>query len=423
MEVIMWPLDKIHPYARNARQIPAKAIDKVAASIREFGWRQPIVVDNDGVIIVGHVRLLAAQKLGLKEAPVHVARNLSAAQVCAYRLLDNRSHEETSWDEVSVGLELLDLKGLGFDLDLTGFDLDEVDHLLAQAGGTDGLTDPDSVPEVGEHPVSSIGDLWVLDKHRVLCGDATSRSDCERVLGGGPADMVFTDPPYNVDYRQPSVRPGRAGRKIANDNLGAAFEQFLSETCRNLLELNAGALYICMSSSEIATLRKVFTGAGGHWSTFVIWAKNTFTLGRSDYQRQYEPILYGWRGGGEHHWCGARDQGDLWFVNKPRMNDLHPTQKPVELIERAITNSSRGGNTVLDVFGGSGSTLIACEKTGRLARLIELEPKYIDTAIVRWQEFTGRDAVLEGDGRTFNEVAGRCGACRWGSASSRVRSI
>jgi DNA modification methylase len=404
MEVTIWPLEKILPYARNARQIPPQAFDKVAASIQEFGWRQPIVVDKDGVIIVGHVRLLAAQKLGLKEAPVHVASNLTPAQVRAYRLLDNRSHEETSWDEDLLGLELLDLKGMGIDLDLTGFEMAEIDDLLARAEGTDGLTDPDSVPEVPENPVSQPGDLWVLGDHRVLCADATTLSACERVLAGSPAGLVFTDPPYNVDYRQPSVRPGWAGRRIANDNLGVAFDRFLSDVCRNLLEVTHGALYICMSSSEIDTLKRVFIEAGGHWSTFLIWAKNTFTLGRSDYQRQYEPILYGWRQGWDHYWCGARDQGDVWNINKPVVNDLHPTQKPVELIERAIANSSKHRDTVLDPFGGSGSTVIACEKTGRRARLIELDPKYVDTIVIRWQEFAGRAAVLEVDGRTFREI-------------------
>ena len=404
MVVTMWPIEKILPYARNARQIPPQAVDKVAASIQEFGWRQPIVVDNDGVIIVGHVRLLAAQKLGLQEAPVHVANTLTPAQARAYRLLDNRSHEETSWDQDLLGLELLDLKGMGVDLDLTGFAMEEIDDLLARADNSDGLTDPDAVPEVPEHPVSKPGDLWVLGKHRLLCGDATELRAVERVLAGGTANMVYTDPPYNVDYKQPSRRAGRTGRKIANDNLGLAFEEFLSEACRNLLEVTQGAIYISMSSSEIDTLKRVFAEAGGHWSTFVIWAKNTFTLGRSDYQRQYEPMLYGWRQGSQRYWCGARDQGDVWFVNKAVANDLHPTQKPVELIERAITNSSTKHNTVLDSFGGSGSTLIACEKTGRLARLIEIDPRYVDVAVMRWQEFTGRAAVLDGDGRAFSEV-------------------
>lgn len=303
MVVTMWPIEKILPYARNARQIPQKAIDKVASSIREFGWRQPIVVDQDCVIVVGHVRLLAAQKLGLKEAPVHVASNLSAAQLRAYRLLDNRSHEETSWDEELLGLELLDLKGMGIDLELSGFDLHELDDLLAERVG--GLTDPDAVLGIPENPVSRPGDLWVLGEHRVLCGDATSLGTCKLVLGGNPANMVFTDLPYNVNYSQRSIRPGRAGRKILNDNLGDAFEPFLAETCRNLIEVSQGAIYICMSSSEIDRVKRVFVEAGGHWSTFLIWAKNTFTLGRSDYQRQYEPILYGWAEGSDHYWCGG----------------------------------------------------------------------------------------------------------------------
>lgn len=405
MEVTLWPLERILPYARNARQIPPRAIDKVAASIQEFGWRQPIVVDKDGVIIVGHVRLLAAQKLGLNEAPVHVARNLTPAQARAYRLLDNRSHEETSWDQDLLGLELLDLKGAGLDLELTGFDMKEIDDLLVQVEGTEGLTDPDAIPDAPEHPVSQPGDLWLL-RTIGCCAEMQPNSMRLNVCwGGGLADMVFTDPPYNVNYSQPSGHAGRAGRKIVNDNLGLAFEKFLSQACGNLLKATQGAIYITMSSSEIDTLKRVFVDAGGHWSTFLIWAKNTFTLGRSDYQRQHEPILYGWRQGSGHYWCGARDQGDVWNVNKPAVNDLHPTQKPVELIERAINNSSQRGDAVLDPFGGSGSTVIACEKTGRRARLIELAPNYVDTAVIRWQDFTGRVAVLEGDGRTFPEIA------------------
>ena len=214
--------------------------------------------------------------------------------------------------------------------------------------------------------------------------------------------MVFTDPPYNVDYRP--LQGHSAGRRIANDNLGVAFEGFLSEICRNLLEVTKGAIYICMSSSEVGALKRVFTEAGGHWSTFLIWAKNTFTLGRSDYQRQYEPILYGWKQGKERYWCGDRNQGDVWFMNKPVTNDLHPTMKPVELVEQAITNSSTPGANVLDAFGGSVTTIIACEKTARYAQLIEVDPKYVDVAVKRWQEFTGREAVLDRDGRTFSEI-------------------
>jgi hypothetical protein len=266
MTVTLWPLEKIIPYARNARKIPLQAVDKVAASIREFGWRQPIVVDRHGVIICGHTRLLAAYKLGLREAPVHVAANLTPAQVRAYRLLDNRSHDESSWDDELVGLELVDLKGLGFDLDMTGFDLHEVDEYLARAEGRGGLTDPDAVPEPPATAVSVPGEVWVLGNHRVLCGHARSAADVAKVLAGGRANMVFCDPPYNVNYSQPSAHRGRPGRKIANDNLGLDFEQFLGAACGNLLEVTQGAIYICMSSSQLDTLKRVFVEAGGHWS-------------------------------------------------------------------------------------------------------------------------------------------------------------
>jgi DNA modification methylase len=406
MQISFWPLERIIPYARNARHIPPAAVAKVAASIEEFGWRQPIVVDGKGVIICGHTRLLAAQKLGLKEATVHVADNLTPAQVRAYRLLDNRSHEETSWDRDLLGLELLDLQGMGVDLDLTGFNTEELDRYLARSGG---LCDEDAVPEVPETAVSAPGDLWLLGRHRLLCGDATVAGSYERVLAGRPADMTFTDPPYGVDY----VGKTKQHLTLQNDHRGSQWEILLRDACANLLGVTQGAVYICMSSAELDTLKTAFTTAGGHWSTFIIWMKNTFTLGRSDYQRQYEPILYGWREGRGHYWCGARDQGDVWCIDRPQVNDLHPTMKPVGLVERAIANSSRSGETVLDPFGGSGSTLIGCEKTGRAARLIELDPRYVDTTVVRWQEFTGAEAVLEGDGRSFREVVDERRGAEW----------
>jgi DNA modification methylase len=246
----------------------------------------------------------------------------------------------------------------------------------------------------------------VLGNHRVLCGDATVLADVERVLGGQLADMTFCDPPYNVAYdNTPKDKLRGKNRPILNDNLGVGFEVFLSDACTNLLSVTKGACYICMSSSELHTLQRAFAAAGGKWSTFVIWAKHTFTLGRSDYQRQYEPILYGWPAGHDRYWCGARDQGDVWFFDKPVKNDLHPTMKPVALVERAIRNSSKSRDIVLDPFGGSGSTLIACEKAGRQARLIELDPRYVDTIILRWQEFSGEVARLDGGGWTYVEAA------------------
>ncbi len=251
----------------------------------------------------------------------------------------------------------------------------------------EGLTDEDAVPEVPVDPVTVLGDVWVLGNHRLMCGDSTSIDAVEKLMDGQKADMVFTDPPYNVDYGNTAKDKMRGtNRTIMNDNLGDGFEKFLYDTCVNMLTVCKGALYVCMSSSELHTLQKAFVDAGGKWSTFVIWAKNTFTLGRADYQRQYEPILYGWKQGNDHFWCGARDQGDVWFVNKPVRNELHPTMKPVELVERAVNNSSKSRDIVLDCFGGSGTTLIACEKNGRTARLMELDPKYCDVIIKRWQE-------------------------------------
>jgi DNA modification methylase len=234
-----------------------------------------------------------------------------------------------------------------------------------------------------------------------LCGDATNKLDVDRVLEGGYADMVFCDPPYSVSYT------GKTAKKltIQNDDLGVGFYDFLRDAFSKALPVTRGALYICMSSSELHTLFRAFTEAGGHWSTFIIWAKNTFTLGHSDYQRQFEPILYGWPNGTPHYWCGARDQGDVWFVDKPAVNDLHPTMKPVELVQRAVRNSSKGHDLVFDSFGGSGSTLIACETTGRHARLIELDPTYVDVIVKRWQDYTGQKAVLEAGGREFERVA------------------
>ena len=257
-------------------------------------------------------------------------------------------------------------------------------------------SDEDAVPEVGETPISRPGDVWVMGKHRLLCGDSTVADSYERLMQGELADMVFTDPPYNVNYAN-SARDKMRGkdRAILNDNLGDGFYDFLLAALTPTLAHCKGGIYVAMSSSELDVLQSAFRAAGGKWSTFIIWAKNTFTLGRADYQRQYEPILYGWPEGATRHWCGDRDQGDVWNIKKPQKNDLHPTMKPVELVERAIRNSSRPGNVVLDPFSGSGTTLIAAEKSGRIARLIELDPKYVDVIVRRWEDFTGKQAIHE----------------------------
>jgi len=393
----LWPIERLVPYERNARTHSDHQIRQIANSIAEFGFTNPILVDTQAGIIAGHARLLAARQLKLPQVPVIVLSHLSDVQKRAYILADNRLALDAGWDDELLRQELQALASEGFDLDLAGFDADELKDFLDEQSP---LTEEDDVSQTEAVAVSRTGDLWILGSHRILCGDALQPGHLEQVLDGSPADMVFTDPPYSVRYQQ-----GEKHRPIANDDLAEGFEPFLYQACLNLLRFTRGGVYICMSSSELHTLHRVFTKAGGHWSTFVIWAKNTFTLGRSDYQRQYEPLLYGWRQGTERHWCGARDQGDVWSFDKPRLNDLHPTMKPVELIERAITNSSRRADTVLDPFSGSGSTVIACEKTGRQGRLIELDPLYVDVSVRRWQRYTGGCARRTADGRTFDEVS------------------
>ena len=391
----VWPADKLVPYDKNPRTHSTEQVSQIAASIAEFGFLNPILVDTAAGIIAGHGRLQAAKQLGLAQVPVVVLDHLTEAQKRAYVIADNKLALNAGWDEDLLRAEMVALSAENFDLPVIGFSDDELADLLADSNVAAGNTDEDAVPEAPVTPVSKPGDLWKLGHHRLLCGDSTVLANVERVLDGQLADMVFTDPPYNVDYGNTAKDKMRGtNRTIMNDNLGEGFEQFLYDSCVNMLTVCKGAVYICMSSSELHTLQKAFIAAGGKWSTFIIWAKNTFTLGRADYQRQYEPILYGWKQGADHFWCGARNQGDVWFVNKPVRNDLHPTMKPVELVERAVQNSSKSRDIVLDCFGGSGTTLIACEKLNRQCRMIELDPKYADVIVKRWEEFTGKKAEL-----------------------------
>jgi DNA modification methylase len=403
-----WPTDKLVPYARNARTHSEEQVAQIAASIVEFGFTNPILAGSDGVIVAGHGRLAAAQKLGLDTVPVVVLDHLTPTQRRALIIADNRIAENAGWDDAMLRIELQSLQEDGFNLDITGFDADALAEIMAGEETTvDGQTDDDAVPEVSATPISRPGDVWELGKHRLVCGDATDPKSYELLMADARADMVFTDPPYNVDYAN-SARDKMRGkdRPILNDNLGDGFYDFLLAALSPMLERCTGAIYIAMSSSELDTLQQAFRAAGGKWSTFIIWAKNTFTLGRADYQRQYEPILYGWPEGQNRHWCGDRDQGDVWNIKKPQKNDLHPTMKPVELVERAIRNSSRPGDIVLDPFGGSGTTLIAAEKTGRIGWLIELDPKYVDVIVRRWQDWTGQEAYREADALKFNDLAG-----------------
>jgi DNA modification methylase len=404
-----WPIDRLIPYARNSRTHSEEQVAQVAASIVTFGWTNPILAGPDGVVIAGHARLLAARKLGMTEVPVIVLADLTESERRAFVLADNKLALNAGWDEEMLRVELESLKEDDFNLDVVGFSAEELEVILAGPEETrEGLTDEDAVPDEQEKVITVAGDVWLMGRHRLLCGDATVLGDVEKVMAGGLADMVFCDPPYGVNYGATMKDKLRGThRPIANDNLGADFERFLSAACVNMLAVTKGALYVCMSSSTLHTLHRAFTEAGGHWSTFVIWAKNTFTMGRSDYQRQYEPMLYGWKEGTDHFWCGARDQGDVWFVKKPVKNDLHPTMKPVELVERAIRNSSKSRDTILDPFAGSGTTIIACEKAGRQARVIEIDPRYCDVICRRFIQFSGEQVLLEATGETFDLISSR----------------
>jgi DNA modification methylase len=385
-----WPADHVErrpiaslvPYARNARTHSDAQVAQLAASIREWGWTMPVLVDEAGGIIAGHGRVLAARLLGLEDVPVMTATGWSEAKRRAYILADNKLALNAGWDEAMLALEVSDLAAEAFDMSLIGFSVEEVADLTADR--KQGLTDADEAPEPPVVPTSRPGDVWKCGEHRLLCGDATLPSEIARLMGRERAAMAFTDPPYNVNYANTAKDKQRGtSRPIMNDDLGHAFGAFLHEASVNILAVTQGAIYICMSSSELDTLQKAFRAAGGKWSTFVIWAKSSFTMGRSDYQRQYEPILYGWKDASEHYWCGARNQGDVWFFDKPHKNDLHPTMKPVALVERAISNSSKAKDIVLDPFGGSGTTMIAASRLGRRARLIELDPRYVDVIVAR----------------------------------------
>jgi DNA modification methylase len=403
----LWPIDNVLPYSRNARTHSDDQVTQIAASIAEFGFVNPCLVGEDGVLVAGHGRLMAARKLGMAEVPVVVLEHLSLTQRRALVLADNKLAQNAGWDEELLRVEIAELRDAAFDVDLLGFSEEEMDAMLALDDAViDGASPEDEAPEVDDQnpPITAPGDVWELGRHRLVCGDSTT-ADAYVLLFAGEekADMVFTDPPYNVAYASGNHEHIKK-RPIMNDALGEGFYDFLYDAISLMLTHCDGAAYIAMSSSELDTLQAAFRNAGGHWSTFITWVKDRFTLGRSDYQRQYEPILYGWREGASHHWCGDRNQGDVWQIARPIKNDLHPTMKPVELVERAIQNSSTPGDIVLDPFGGSGSSLIAAEKTGRTARIIELDPKYCDVIVRRWQEWTGKSATLKSDGKIFDEL-------------------
>ena len=396
------PVASLVPYAENARTHSEAQVAQIAASIAEFGFVNPVLVDAAGVLVAGHGRVMAAKRLGMTSVPAIRLQHLTEAQARALRLADNQIALNSGWDEALLAAEIARIRDEAeVDLDVLGFSPLELDQLLAAAENGDGDA-ADEAPPPPAVPVSRTGDLWICGDHRVLCGDATKLEDVQRALGDRSlADMAFIDPPYNVAYEGGTA----AKMTIANDALGGGFIDFLRPALTNMLAVTKGASYVCMSSSEWPTLHRAWQDAGGKWSSTIIWAKNTFALGRADYHQQFEAMLYGWKAGSQHYWCGARDQGNVWHFDKPARNDLHPTMKPVALVERAIRNSSKQRDTVLDLFGGSGTTMIAAERTGRSAVLLEIDPCYVDVIVRRWQETSGGIAVLDGGERTFNEIA------------------
>ena len=394
------PVDQLSAYTDNARTHSESQIAQIAASIVEFGFVNPILIGPDNRIIAGHARLSAARKLGLNAVPVIVLGHLSETQRRALVIADNQLALNAGWNEDILRLELAALADQDFQIELLGFDHAELKRLLAVQDIAARPLDPNIVPAAPQAPVTAPGDLWKLGEHRLLCGDTTRQGDFETVLAGARAQLVFTDLPYNAAYES-KASPTLPAESAS---LGEEFRRFLRQTCGNLLAVCDGPLYICMSSSELPTLFQAFTEAGGQWSTFLIWAHHPSAIGQSDYRSQYVPILYGWRRGADHYWC-KRDQGDLWSIPQPMANRKHPPVQPVELVERALQNSSRRGDIVLDGFAGVGTTLIACERQKRQARLIEIDPVNVDVICQRWLQFCGRPAVLDGDGRTFQQVA------------------
>ena len=403
-------VDQLIPYARNSRTHSKDQVAQIAASIREFGWTNPILVDGDGTIIAGHGRVMAARKLGETEVPCIELGHLTEAQKRAYVIADNQLALNAGWDAEMLKVEIAELVDADFDLGLLGFD----DAMLAGLMGveTEGLTDPDAAPEPPAFPVTVLGDVWVMGNHRLMCGDSTSIDAFTTLMGGERADMIFTDPPYGMSYgggrAAGSTKKGalvKAHGMIMNDDLqGDALIALVrdaiatSSTCMK----EGGALYACFTWRTYAEFEAGLESCGHKVKACIVWDKKSIGLGNSNYRPQHEFIFYC---GGQ--WYGDKSQSDVWYMSRGSTGEyVHPTQKPVELIERAINNSSKAGDVVIDCFGGSGSTMIAAEKNGRYSRLMELDPKYCDVIVTRWQDFTGQQAILDGDGRTFDEIAG-----------------
>jgi DNA modification methylase len=437
MEIELWELSRIRPYDKNPRHND-QAVEAVARSIREYGFKQPIVVDADGVIIVGHTRWKAARKLGLEKVPVHVARDLSPEQVKAYRIADNKTAELAEWNYELLPIELGELAGMNYDLGLLGFSEEELAKLL-DPGVKEGLTDPDEVPQPPDEPITRPGDLWLLGEHRLLCGDAGKTEDVDRLLDGQPVHLVNTDPPYNVrveprsnnaiaaglsSYPSAEELQGGARRRghhqamdvarhpdkakathkklrakdrplendfVSDEEFNRLLHAWFGQMARVLLP--GHAFYIWGGYANLGNYPPVLGEHKLYFSQGIVWDKQHPVLTRKDFLGCFELAFYGWREGAAHRFFGPNNVPDLWHVKKVNpQNMIHLTEKPVELAIRAMQYSSLPGENVLDLFGGSGSTLIAAEQTGRRAFLMELDPLYVDVIVQRFENFTGKKA-------------------------------
>lgn len=386
MEVKLWKIRDVKPYEKNPRRNDS-AVDAVAASIQEFGWKQPIVVDKDGIIIAGHTRYKAAKKLRMKDVPVVVADDLTEEQVKAYRLADNKTADLSEWDEELLGSELFDL---------SDFDMAQFGFMDGENGGGMAINDitEDEYDEAPpENPKSKLGDIYALGNHRLMCGDSTDAEAVKALCQNEQIDLLLTDPPYGVDYTGGT----KEALKIQNDDLADdSLRDMLADAfaaANNVMRPGA-VFYVWHADTKSLVFRLACQMTGWEVRQVLIWEKNTMVLGRQDYQWKHEPCLYGWKEGAAHLWASDRKQTTVLNFEKPAKNKDHPTMKPVRLFDYQIQNSTRAGDVVLDLFGGSGTTIIACEQNGRRARVMELDPRYVDVIVDRWETLTGQKAVL-----------------------------
>lgn len=397
-EMQLVDINKLIPYVNNARTHNAQQINKLRSSLREFGFINPVIIDRDYNVIAGHGRIMAAKEEGIKEVPCVFVDYLTEAQKKAYILADNRMVMDAGWDEELLKVEIEALQAEDFDLSLTGFDESELAGFFDTADDAK-EDDFDVDAELEKPPVTKSGDLWLLGYHRLLCGDSTKEESYTLLMNGKKANLVVTDPPYNVNYQ------GTAG-KIKNDNLeNDKFYQFLFDafTCMEKAMADDASIYVFHADTEGLNFRKAFADAGFYLSGTCIWKKQSLVLGRSPYQWQHEPCLFGWKKNGKHQWYSDRKQTTIWEFDKPKKNGDHPTMKPVPLIAYPIKNSSMSNCIVLDPFGGSGSTLIACEQTNRICHTIELDEKYCDVIVKRYIEQVGsaENVSVVRDGKTI----------------------